>query len=398
MAQASADVLIPLLWERLLPERWPVRLTQLPEGTALVGGAIRDALLNQLSDQPDLDFIVPSNAIALAKSLSKQLGGTAVVLDAERDIARLVLNNWTIDLARQDGQTIQQDLLRRDYCVNAIALGLRPWGELWDPTGGLSDLRDGRLRAVSEVNLVDDPLRLLRGPRLISEHPLELEAETQQWIALHRKRLGQAAPERILSELQRLVRGPQADAAIACLKTLDLLHGWAAGEPVPTAVMAGRLNASEAAESLPLARLTALVSDEGLTQLRASRNLRQRCRRLRQWRREVVQCSKALGEQERLQMHQDLEHDLPALILQLPEEQQTAWLERWRDPADPLFHPSNPVDGTMLQRELDLRPGPHLGDVLNHLRLEFAFRRITSKNEAIKAARRFLRKKGTLCD
>ena len=111
-----------------------------------------------------------------------------------------------------------------------------------------------------------------------------------------------------------------------------------------------------------------------------------------------MQCSKALGEQERLQMHQDLEHDLPALILQLPEEQQTAWLERWRDPADPLFHPSNPVDGTMLQRELDLRPGPHLGDVLNHLRLEFAFRRITSKNEAIKAARRFLRKKGTLCD
>ena len=240
MAQASADVLIPLLWERLLPERWPVRLTQLPEGTALVGGAIRDALLNQLSDQPDLDFIVPSNAIALAKSLSKQLGGTAVVLDSERDIARLVLNNWTIDLARQDGQTIEQDLLRRDYGVNAIALGLRPWGELWDPTGGLSDLRDGRLRAVSESNLVDDPLRLLRGPRLISEHPLELEAKTQQWIALHRKR-PQAAPERILSELQRLVRGPQADAAIACIKTLDLLHGWAAGEPVPTAEMAGRL-------------------------------------------------------------------------------------------------------------------------------------------------------------
>ena len=87
-----------------------------------------------------------------------------MVLDQERSIARLVLQGWTIDLARCLGANLHDDLLRRDYSANAIALplqGVEPTGALLDPSGGMTDLAAGRLRAISEANLLDDPLRLL---------------------------------------------------------------------------------------------------------------------------------------------------------------------------------------------------------------------------------------------
>ena len=143
MAKGSSDALLDQLRERLAPAQWPLPLARLPEGTALVGGAVRDGLLNRLQKQPDLDLVVPSDAIALTKALAEELHGTCVVLDAERSIARLVLGGWTVDIARQDGDRIEDDLWRRDYRLNAIAVSLQPWGELWDPTGGLRDLEQG---------------------------------------------------------------------------------------------------------------------------------------------------------------------------------------------------------------------------------------------------------------
>lgn len=127
---------------------------------------MRDALLGRLAPRPDLDLVVPGNAVELARSLASRWGGAVVVLDQERSMARLVLNGWTIDLARCMGKDLRHDLLRRDYSANAIALPLQPAesaGELLDPSGGLADLGAGRLRAISEANLLEDPLRLLRG-------------------------------------------------------------------------------------------------------------------------------------------------------------------------------------------------------------------------------------------
>ena len=283
MAQGSGDALLEQLRARLAPAQWPLPLAQLPQGTVLVGGAVRDGLLDRLPDQPDLDLVVPTNAIALTQTLAKQLHGTCVVLDAERSIARLVLGGWTVDIAQQDGARIEDDLWRRDYRLNAIAVSLQPWGQLWDPTGGLKDLQQGYLTAVSEANLTDDPLRLLRGLRLAAEMPLTISSQTLGWIERHSTRLPEAAPERILAELQRLVRGEHADAAIAALTSMALLRPWAAGGQPPAPANAEGLSTAEVGAALPLARLTALISDEGMTQLRASRALRQRCKRLRVW-------------------------------------------------------------------------------------------------------------------
>ena len=80
MAQGSGNALLDQLRERLAPAQWPLPLARLPEGTALVGGAVRDGLLDRLQEQPDLDLVVPSDAIALTKALAQAVSYTHLTL------------------------------------------------------------------------------------------------------------------------------------------------------------------------------------------------------------------------------------------------------------------------------------------------------------------------------
>ena len=370
-------------------ESWPVPLPLLPEETALVGGAVRDALLNRLPARPDLDLVVRSGALDLAQQLNRKLGGSFIALDEARDIARLVLKGWTIDIATREGSSLEDDLWRRDYRLNAIALPLNPARELVDPTGGLKDLAEGQLSAVREENLRADPLRLLRGPRLLAQIPLTLEARTAKWIRSLRHRLKEAAPERILAEIQKLVAGPHSDEALEQLNRLELMAPWAAHQRLPTLNDAALFTAEERQEALPLARLSGLISEQGLEQLRASRALQQRCRRLRHWLQAAGPQLEQLAEEDLLQLHLDLEPDLPALILQLNRAVQDTWLRRWRDREDPLFHPNFPLSGKTLMEVLAIPAGPVVGALLAHLRREAAFGRIRGQEQALQEARRW---------
>ena len=370
-------------------ESWPIPLPLLPEETALVGGAVRDALLNRLPARPDLDLVVRSGALDLAQQLNRKLGGSFIALDEARDIARLVLQGWTIDIAKQEGSSLEDDLWRRDYRLNAIALPLNPARELVDPTGGLEDLAEGRLSAVREENLCADPLRVLRGLRLLAQIPLTLDARTAEWIRSLRHRLKEAAPERILAEIQKLVAGPHSDEALEQLNRLELMAPWAAQQTLPTLNDAALFTAEEKQEALPLARLSGLISEQGLEQLRASRALQQRCRRLRHWLQAAGPQLEQLEEEDLLQLHLDLEPDLPALILQLNRAVQDTWLRRWRDREDPLFHPNFPLSGKTLMEVLAIPAGPVVGALLAHLRREAAFGRIRGQEQALQEACRW---------
>ena len=381
------------LWSKLKPEQWPLDLHLLPRGTALVGGAVRDGLLDRLSERPDLDLVVPGQALSLTRKLADSLGGTCVVLDEARDMARLALKGWTLDFACQEGANLEADLQRRDYRINAIALTLEANPSLIDPTGGLEDLRLGRLVAVQEQNLLADPLRLLRGLRLMAEMDLTMDPTTRTWIERHHHLLADVAAERIQAELQRLVNAPMADQTLPLLKTLKLLTNWrnAAQGHVPSRPGAAMLTNREQALALPLARLTHLLSDDGLRRLRFSRRQQLRCARLRQWQqRDDGEGYASLAEADRVQLHLDLDTDLPALILQLPPAIQKSWLGRWRNPQDPLFHPFPPVDGHVLQSQLELPPGPDIGTLIKHLCVEQAFRRVHDRESALLAAKHWL--------
>jgi tRNA nucleotidyltransferase (CCA-adding enzyme) len=393
------------LWRAVAADSWPVPLPLLPPGTALVGGAVRDGLIGRLGERPDLDFVVPGDGLALARQLARRLGGTAVELDQERGIGRLVLEGWTIDLARQVGDTLSADLHRRDYTVNAMALRL-PLGDealaLVDPLGGLADLESGQLRAIAEANLLEDPLRLLRGVRLAAEMGFTITEPTWAWIGRHRARLSSVAGERVLAELLRLVGCANGAWGVELLTRCHLLDAWStkpaeAPRPgtahlTPEQARLRGLTEEEWSEALPIARLEAL---------RASQRLRRRCRHLRRWRQRLAAADRlegggfeALPEAERLELHRQLDGDLPALLLELPPPVANAALRRWRDPDDPLFHPRAPLDGGELQRRLGLFPGRQLGLLLEHLTAERAFGRIprddASHEQSLKAARHWL--------
>ena len=390
------------LWRALAPEQWPLAPSQLPAGTALVGGAVRDGLLGRLAPRPDLDLVVPVEAIALTRDLGRELGGSCVVLDAERSIARLVLKGWTIDLARCVGGDLKADLTRRDFTVNAIALPLpamtRDDGvdgaelRLIDPCGGLGDLAAGRLVAISEANLLDDPLRLLRGVRLACELEFSIAPSTWELLRRHGGRISAVAGERVLAELERLAAAPLGQRGLRDALKAGLLQPWGVGDEASTRLEpldaqrpgACGLTPPEGVWALPLARLAALLDGPTLERLRASRRLQQRCQRLRQWLerlREVVAADgrpslESLSEAERLQLQRQLEEDLPALLLHLDGVRARRAMARWREPADPLFHPRPPLDGRRLQQLLGVPPGPQLGRLIDHLTLERAFGRL----------------------
>jgi tRNA nucleotidyltransferase (CCA-adding enzyme) len=111
-----------------------------------------------------------------------------------------------------------------------------------------------------------------------------------------------------------------------------------------------------------------------------------------------------LQEAERLALQVELEADLPALLLQLEADDAKAALARWRDPQDPLFHPRAPLDGALLQRQLQLKPGPELGQLLRHLTLERAFGRLPvargpeADERVLSCARQWLAPRGQRCD
>ena len=404
---AGPAELAALAWRRLQPERWPLPRQAFPAGSALVGGAVRDALLDRLPPQPDLDLVVESDAIQLCRRLGRSHGGSVVVLDAERSIARLVIQGWSVDLARQEGASLAHDLGRRDYRLNAMALPLAEGATLVDPLDGLGDLRRGELVAVSAANLLDDPLRLLRGVRLAGELGFALENRTQTWLQQHHGALAAVAGERVLAELEKLAAAPDGAQGLIDALAWGLLQPWQAPSAAApgTAPLLARLRAERGLElgfqpeelnrALPLARLAAVLDGPGLQRLRSSRRLQQRVEQLRRWQRRLqgpdpAAQAEGLTEAERLKLQRELEEDLPALLLSWSPPAAEAWLQRWRDPTDPLFHPKPAIDGLTLQREFGLKASPRLGALLQHLMAERAFGRLQSCSDALQAAANWL--------
>ena len=387
-----------LLWRRLEPDRWPLKPAQLPDGAVLVGGAVRDGLLNRLPPCPDLDLVIPGAVLSTVQRLAKDHGGVCVVLDEQRDMARLVLKGWTIDFARFEGDDLIEDLFRRDFKLNAIALSLSDPQQLIDPTGGIQDLQNGLICAIRESNLRDDPLRLLRALRLMAELEMRIDSDTLAMVQANSPLLTHSAPERIQAELLRLVAAPAADEAIALLQALALLNPWRPRDLEHSHSTLGRplianssMTLEEQTQALPLARLTGLLSDPGLKSLRFSRRQIQRCSRLRYWQERIgAGDSVTLDETERLRLHQDLEADLPALVLCWPKQRRDEWMQRWRDPKDPLFHPCSPLDGDTLQKALSLQPGPKLGALIQHLTTAHAYGRVSTREQVLDEARRWL--------
>ncbi len=191
----------------------------------LVGGAVRDLLLG--SHRADLDVVVEgdaSEAAALigAETKAHERFGTAVAtLGKSRvDVASARTERYVHPGALPDVEpaSLGDDLARRDFTINAMALPLFGSPALIDPHGGETDLEAGILRVLHPASFEDDPTRVLRAARYAARLDLELEPETAALLAA--ADLGTVSADRVTAELRRVVSeeaGPQA---------LSLLNDW----------------------------------------------------------------------------------------------------------------------------------------------------------------------------
>jgi tRNA nucleotidyltransferase/poly(A) polymerase len=165
-----------------------------------VGGAVRDDLLGRRVVDVDVVCREPERA---ARAYAKRSGGAPFALSEQHASWRVVFDDGrTVDFTPVHG-SIESDLARRDFTVNAIAVPTAG-GEPVDPSGGREDLQLRLLRAVSESIFEDDPLRLLRAVRLEQELDFRLAPLTEQLVRRQASRVSEAAGERVLAELEKL--------------------------------------------------------------------------------------------------------------------------------------------------------------------------------------------------
>lgn len=226
---------------------WLTRATAIAhaQGAALwlVGGVVRDLLLG-LEVTRDLDLAVEGDAIALAHALAGELDGEITATHAAFGTATVTLKSASLvqlDLASTRTETyphpaalpvvqpasITQDLLRRDFSINAMALKLKVTGgnlastSFLDPCGGKRDLEAGLLRVLHDRSFDDDPIRILRGLRLAVRLDLQLDPHTHTLLdaALARGRLEATTPDRIRTELCLALDEPEPDAVLRLADT-----------------------------------------------------------------------------------------------------------------------------------------------------------------------------------
>ena len=196
-------------------------LSQIDEGY-LVGGTVRDFLLGKSSCDRDIAI---KGAEQFAQGMAKQFDGTFIVLDELNHIYRVVLKDKVnyLDISELQGETIEEDLLRRDFTINAIAYDLKE-NKFIDVTGGIDDLKQGVLRHIKDENFADDPLRVLRAFRFAAVTGFEMTAELKTALRKYLPLALNPAPERIHYELMKLFGGVQTAKTLLLMDEFGFLE------------------------------------------------------------------------------------------------------------------------------------------------------------------------------
>jgi tRNA nucleotidyltransferase (CCA-adding enzyme) len=235
-----------LLESRLSPEQRAamMRVQELSSALGfnvyLTGGTVRDLITG--ASLRDLDFTVEGNPSRIARELEK--GGAKVLVEDEkyRHIEVLFAGDCegSISAARDDyyvrpgtrpeirWSTIMEDLRRRDFSLNAIAISLNPAsrGLLLDPTNGLSDIEHGEVRALSIHSFTNQPVRLLRLLRFAARMGFKVEQRTQEWfdLAIERNLQHSVEPGDAGTELQAVAREERPSVVLKTWEEAKLLE------------------------------------------------------------------------------------------------------------------------------------------------------------------------------
>jgi tRNA nucleotidyltransferase (CCA-adding enzyme) len=403
-------------------ENLPFDLNLLPKPVYVVGGAVRDGLLGRVRAELDLDLVIPVGAVDVARRLAMEYRAGFVLLDAERQIARVVFPGMTVDIAQQDGDSIIHDLARRDYTLNAIAYDIQT-RETIDPFNGTQDIQKRTIRLLSRQNLIDDPLRLLRAYRQAAQLNFTIEPHTRATIRELVPLLTIVAAERVLAELRYLSQTPNSSQWLVAMVEDELLSGWLK-IPVDPAF---KNQLTQFDRSIEL-----IKQHYPVLGLELDRPLRDT---ISMSRRSIGKLIKILSPELDLAIAQMLRLTfssveiqvvttvityLPALLApEMSLSEQYFWfksvgsdfpllvglaitegielgrleglIDRYLDPHDQVAHPTPLVSGHDLIQALQLAPSPMIGKLLTEIQLARIMDKISTPDDAIKFAAEFIK-------
>ena len=197
-------------------------LKEINEGY-LVGGSIRD-LFTKKCEFCDRDISI-KGAENFARKIANKWDGTFIELDSENKIYRVVLPDKInfLDISELQGNSIEEDLKRRDFTINAIAYDLTN-DKFVDVTGGLKDLENKVLRHIDDKNFEDDPLRILRAFRFYAVTGFKMTIELENALKKYLPLALNPAKERINYEIMKLFGGDFASGALLKMDEFGLLE------------------------------------------------------------------------------------------------------------------------------------------------------------------------------
>src|SRR5215831_6631566 len=206
----------------------------------LVGGVVRDLLLKR--EIWDLDLTIEGDGIAFARLVADRYGAGLAVFDRFATARLTFSNGLKVDIASTRSEsyvkpaalpnvqpaTLQEDLYRRDFTINAMALQLNAeqFGQLYDPYGGQRDLKAKLIRVLHEGSFIDDPTRIFRAIRFVERFGFVLELKTSQLLkqAAATNMIANLSGPRLANEIFLLMQEGDPSRAVESLKRRNLLR------------------------------------------------------------------------------------------------------------------------------------------------------------------------------
>lgn len=191
----------------------------------VVGGTVRDFLMGKISYDRDL-IVVDEDAKSFSQKVAEFFDGVFIPLDEENKIYRIVLKDKKnfLDITNPIGGNLEEDIMRRDITINAIAVNIKT-GEI--PSFcefGIQDIQNKIIREIKEENFTDDPLRMLRVYRFYANLGFEISPELLNITKKHASLINKPAKERIEYELMKLFDGEFAAQALLKMDESEILE------------------------------------------------------------------------------------------------------------------------------------------------------------------------------